>query len=129
MAGNGRFINIAFPFQDSNLGHFLKLNNEDNRAVKSDLMHLLLTKKGERLYMPDFGTDLTKYIFELNDDLTRGNIKTEINDTLKKYMPNLNVNEISVVEGENNELSAIIRIDYTITEDTFTETDFILLQF
>ena len=125
MAGNGRFINIAFPFQDSNLGHFLKLNNEDNRAVKSDLMHLLLTKKGERLYMPDFGTDLTKYIFELNDDLTRGNIKTEINDTLKKYMPNLNVNEISVVEGENNELSAIIRIDYTITEDTFTETDFI----
>ncbi len=128
MAGNGKFINIQFPFKDSNLGHYLKLNNEDSSAIKSDLMHLILTKKGERLYMPDFGTDLLKYIFDLNDEVTKSNIKNEINETVKKYLPNLVINDISVTTSERNEHVSVLRIDYTVTEDTFAETDFILLQ-
>jgi len=128
MAGNGKFINISFPFQESNLGQFIKLNNDDNSAIKSDLMHLLLTRKGERLYMPDFGTDLLKYIFEMNDDLTRSNIRTELNETIKKYLPNLSINSIEVTESESNEHNVIVRLDYTVTEDAFQETDFILLQ-
>ena len=128
MAGNGKFINIAFPFQESNLGHFVKLNNDDNSAIKSDLMHLLLTRKGERLYMPDFGTDLLKYIFEMNDTTTTSSIRTEINDTIKKYLPNLSINNIEVTPSEANEYNVIVRVDYTVTEDTFQETDFILLQ-
>jgi len=128
MAGNGKFINIAFPFQESNLGHFVKLNNDDNSAIKSDLMHLLLTRKGERLYMPDFGTDLLKYIFEMNDTTTTSSIRTEINDTIKKYLPNLSINNIEVTPSESNEYNVIVRVDYTVTEDTFQETDFILLQ-
>tara|TARA_R110000803_G_scaffold74903_3_gene139031 strand:+ start:8355 stop:8744 length:390 start_codon:yes stop_codon:yes gene_type:complete len=128
MAGNGKFINIQFPFKDSNLGHYLKLNNEDAKAIKSDLMHLILTKKGERLYMPDFGTDLLKYIFDLNDEATKENIKRDINETVKKYLPNLTVNNVSVTTSDRNEHASILRIDYTVTEDTFLETDFILLQ-
>ncbi len=128
MAGNGKFINIEFPFQDGKIGQFLNLNNEDQRAIKSDLMHLLLTRKGERLYMPDFGTDLLKYIFELNDETTRANIKSDINDTVKKYIPNLSINDVIVVESEQSEYVVTLRIDYTVTEDTFQETDFILLQ-
>ena len=91
-------------------------------------MHLLLTRKGERLYMPDFGTDLLKYIFELNDETTRANIKSDINDTVKKYIPNLSINDVIVVESEQSEYVVTLRIDYTVTEDTFQETDFILLQ-
>lgn len=128
MAGNGKFINIQFPFKDGNLGQFINLNNEDNSAIKSDLMHLILTRKGERLYMPDFGTDLLKYIFELNDETTRADIRKDINETVKKYLPNLSINNVSVTESESNEHKVDIRIDYTVTEETFQETDFILLQ-
>ena len=128
MAGNGKFINIQFPFKDSNLGHYVKLNNEDTSAIKSDLMHLILTKKGERLYMPDFGTDLLKYIFDLNDDETKANIKSDINETVKKYLPNLVINNVSVTTSERSEHMSMLRIDYTVTEDTFIETDFILIQ-
>lgn len=128
MAGNGKFINIAFPFKDSNLGQFLKLNNEDNSAIKSDLMHLILTRKGERLYMPDFGTDLLKYIFEMNDSATQSEIRADINDTVKKYIPNLSINDVLVTPSESNEHKVRIRIDYTVTEDSFQETDFILLE-
>lgn len=128
MAGNGKFINIQFPFKDGNLGQFINLNNEDNSAIKSDLMHLILTRKGERLYMPDFGTDLLKYIFEMNDETTRADIKRDISETVKKYLPNLSINKVEVTESESNEYKVIVRIDYTVTEDSFQETDFILLQ-
>ena len=128
MAGNGKFINIEFPFKDGNIGQFLNLNNEDSSAIKSDLMHLLLTRKGERLYMPDFGTDLLKYIFEFNDGTTRSDISKELNETVKKYIPNLIINSVDVTESEDSEHAVVVRIDYTVTEDTFQETDFILLQ-
>jgi phage baseplate assembly protein W len=128
MAQKGKFINIAFPFKESNRGDFILLNNEDSKAIKSDLMHLILTKKGERLYMPDFGTNLLKYIFEPNDTLTRNDIKNEITDTVKKYLPNLQINEVSVEQSERSEHAAKVRIDYTVTEGVFQETDFIIIE-
>jgi len=128
MAGNGKFINIEFPFKDGKVGQFLNLTNEDSSAIKSDLMHLLLTRKGERLYLPDFGTDLLKYIFEFNDGITRGDISRELNEVVKKYIPNLIINSVDVTESEDSEYAVVVRIDYTVTEDTFQETDFILLQ-
>lgn len=128
MAGNGKFINIAFPFKESDRGDFLELNNIDKYAIKSDLMHLLLTRKGERLYLPDFGTDLLKYIFELNDETTKGNIKKDINATVRKYLPNLQINEVTVEENERSEHGVTVKIDYTVTEGVFQETDFVIIE-
>lgn len=128
MAGNGKFINIGFPFKESNRGYFLKLNNDSSSAIKSDLMHLILTRKGERLYMPEFGTNLLKYIFELNDDITQRNIKKEINDTVKRYLPNLQINDVIVTQNEMSEYGVTIRIDYTVTEDVFQDTDFVIIE-
>jgi len=128
MAGNGKFINIAFPFKESSRGDFLELNNIDKYAIKSDLLHLLLTRKGERLYLPDFGTDLIKYIFELNDETTKNNMKKDISATVIKYLPNLQIDEITVKENELSEYGVTVKIDYTITEDVFKETDFVIIE-
>lgn len=123
-----KFINIAFPFAQSSRGDFVKLNSTDKTAIKSDLMHLLLTRKGERLYNPDFGTDFLKFIFELNDSTTQSDIKTHVNDVLKKYLPKLRVNQIDVKESETSEYAITVRIDYTISDDFFEENDFVILQ-
>jgi hypothetical protein len=32
----------------------LDLNSDNASAIKADLMHLILTRKGQRLYNPDF---------------------------------------------------------------------------
>ena len=124
---NGRSINIKYPFSDSAKGYFLSLNEIDADAIKSDLMHLLLTRKGQRLYMPNFGTDILKYIFEPNDRLTLGAIKDEISITVKKYLPNLIINDISVTQSEDNDYTAIIRVDYTITSDVFNTVDYVIV--
>jgi phage baseplate assembly protein W len=125
---NGKFININYPFKDSKRGFFLDLNDNDNNAVKADLMHLILTAKGERLYMPDFGTNLLKHIFNPNDGITHSEIKDEIKNVVKKYLPNLTVNDVLVDKDGQNEYAATIRIDYTVTDDVFESTDFVIIQ-
>jgi phage baseplate assembly protein W len=124
---NNKYININFPFKDSVKGFFLDLNDNDSAAIKADLMHLILTRKGERLYLPDFGTDLLKYIFNPNDSKTQSEIKQEISQVVKKYLPKLQVNEVTVTESVNSEYAATVRIDYTVTDDVFEATDFVII--
>ena len=123
-----RFINIDFPFKDSPEGFYFNLNATDADAVRADLLHLLLTNKGERLYMPDFGSDLKKYIFEPNDDVTHEQIKDNLNATIKRYMPNLIINGITFKNDSIEEL-IIVELTYTVTDGTFNSTDTVTLTF
>jgi len=123
----GKFININYPFRNSNEGFFLDLNSEQNAAIKADLMHLILTRKGQRLYNPDFGTDLLRYIFEPEDELTFSDIQEEIKSVVKKYLPKLQINQISIEQSTESEYAAVVRIDYTITDDVFNTTDFVII--
>lgn len=123
-----KYININFPFKDSVKGFFLDLNKNDARAIKADLMHLLMTNKGERFYNPEFGTNLKKYIFEPNDGFTYSQIKEEIIEAVRKYLPNLVINEVIVEPIEESELAARIRIDYTINQSVFEKEDYIEIQ-
>ena len=123
-----RFINIDFPFKDSPEGFYFNLNATDADAVRADLLHLLLTNKGERLYMPDFGSDLKKYIFEPNDDVTHEQIKDNLNATIKRYMPNLIINSITFKNDSIEEL-IIVELTYTVTDGTFSNSDIVTLTF
>jgi hypothetical protein len=122
-----KYINIQFPFVNSKKGFFLELTETDKEAIKSDLMHLILTTKGERFYMPNFGTNLLKYIFEPLDGYTEVGIKEEITTVVKTYLPNLVVNDVTIDKDTDNEYTAIVRIDYTITEDVFNTSDFVII--
>lgn len=122
-----RYININYPFKDSNQGFFLDLTSTDEKAIKADLMHLILTRKGQRLYNPEFGTDLLKFIFEPNDSLTLAGIKSEITTVVKRYLPKLEITDISVVESAESEYAAVVTIKYTITDDVFTTSDLVII--
>jgi uncharacterized protein len=123
-----RFINIDFPFKDSPEGFYFNLNATDADAIRADLLHLLLTNKGERLYMPDFGSDLKKYIFEPNDGVTHEQIKDNLNETIKRYMPNLIINGITFKNDSIEEL-IIVELTYTVTDGTFNSSDTVTLTF
>jgi phage baseplate assembly protein W len=125
---NGKFININYPFKDSTKGFFLDLNDEDGQAIKADLLHLILTKKGERLYNPNFGTDLVKFIFEPEDGMTLNAIKEEITSVIKIYLPKLQIDEITVEESTENEYAAVVTINYTITDDVFSTKDIVVIK-
>ena len=122
------YINIYFPFRDSDNGFYFKMNKTDKDAIRADLLHLLLTNKGERLYLPEFGSDLKKFIFEPNDEITQEEIKDNLNQTITRFIPNLLINDISFRNDTIEEL-IIVELTYTVIEGTFTSTDTITLTF
>ena len=149
---NGKTYGITFPFRNSFDGKFLDLTDTSDEEIRTDLIHLLLTRKGARYFMPDFGTRLYEYIFEPLDGPTFNEIEAEIRDSVEKYIPNLLVNSINVfaatdeegtdvVTTEGNvdtrtynlpgraerEYTAKVRIEYTITNDVFNSKDFVII--
>jgi phage baseplate assembly protein W len=129
-----RFINITFPFKDDDVkNYFLKMNSSGYDAIKSDLLHLLLTTPGDRLYLPEFGTNLRQYIFEPNDSISREGIKSEIQDAVSRFIPNLKITQLDISEadeseyGSNAEHSAVVRIDYVVTEGALNKVDFVTI--
>jgi phage baseplate assembly protein W len=142
---------INFPFQDSPDGKYLNLSTTSDQEIRNNLIHLLLTRKGTRYFLPDFGTRLYEYLFEPLDGPTFSEIEQEIRDSVEEYIPNLLINNIDIKpasEGEegkgsyvngNNERvytvpniatkehTAKIRIDYTITDNVFNSSDFIII--
>jgi phage baseplate assembly protein W len=120
---SAKYININFPFKNSANGFFLDINSDEDAAIKADLMHLVLTRKGQRLYLPDFGTELVRFIFEPNDDITLSMVKDEIKTVVKKYLPNLSVTDITVTESELSEYAAVVNINYVITDGVFQTED------
>jgi len=90
---------IDFPFRDSQKGDFLSMTEIPEKEVRANLVHLLLTKKGSRYFLPDFGTRIYEYIFDQNDIITFNSIEEEIRDGVKKYIPNLDINSIDIMSA------------------------------
>ena len=111
-----QYFDIKFPFTANNLdGFFIDMNETGNDKVLSEILHVIMTRKGTRLRMPDFGTDLTKYIFEMNDEGSWPGIKQEIIEAVKKYVPNVTLNDIRVLRDEADDSTLLVDIDYSVS--------------
>ena len=128
--------NIKYPLQDNvETNTYFKMSTVTKDAFSSDLLLLLLTQKGERYYEPDYGTDLLKYIFEPNDNLTAADVEQEIKRIVSLYIPALKINQITFnwKTDDNNqpigENQLNVNIKFTFSEDAFTENGELDLNF
>jgi len=142
---------IDYPFRDSAIGNYVQMTGTPEREVRADLIHLLLTRKGSRYFLPDFGTRLYEFIFEQNDSVSHSQIEDEVREGVRKYIPNLDINSISVIsadddpeepqspsEEEDERLfrvsdssskpyTAKVRVDYTVNNGAFSTSDFVII--
>jgi phage baseplate assembly protein W len=70
--------------------------------IKSDLLVLLLTNPGERVFLPDFGTPLKKLIFEQNDAALNIKARQMIAASIEQWEPRITVQQISVSNNIDN---------------------------
>ncbi len=96
---DGRTYGINFPFRDSSRGDYLQLTQTVAEEIKADLIHLILTRKGSRYYLPDFGTRIYEFIFEPFDGLTFQAIESD--PDAKKYQ--IFRNDCQIVDSNNLE--------------------------
>jgi len=142
---------INFPFRDSFDGTYLDLSINTDEEIRSNLVHLLLTRKGTRYFLPDFGTRLYEFIFEPMDGPTYSEIEGEIRDAISQYIPGITVTKIeikSASDGEEGkgtyinsdgkrefvvpgiserEHAAKIKIDYILNDTAFNSSDFVII--
>ncbi len=147
----GKTYGINFPFLDSRTGKYLSLSETADEEIRTDLIHLLLTRKGSRYFLPDFGTRLYEFVFDPLDGPTFQNIEAEIRDSVERFMPQLQLtnititaptseaatltpttegnvtSELNITNADVSEYTAKVRIDYAISNDVFNTKDFIII--
>lgn len=106
-----RYFSIKFPFGDDNVGgKFLRPNITSLDDLRSSLYFFLTTNKGERWYDPDFGTDLHKYLFEPNDEITAPQIEKTLREEINKYFKQITIKNIKINQEESNAI--LLTIDF-----------------
>jgi len=115
-------IGIFFPFTESDT-EFVKQTKTSNDEIRSALTHLLLTNKGERYYLPDFGTNLRNFIFNPNDNTTYDAMKDEVRTAVTKYFPQVQITDIIINADPNNERRANLQIKYINNASIFGKQD------
>ena len=106
------FKDLSLSFAKNKVTDDLLVKKED-AAVKQAILNLLLTQKGERIYDPEYGSDLKSHLFEPLDFGTAGTIKDEIVRTLKNYEPRVSIDEC-VVEPNIESNGFDVRLDFEV---------------
>lgn len=106
-------VGIKLPFGKPN-GLFSQSYTTEEQAV-SNLKNLLLTRKGERVFQPEFGSDVYSLLFE-NIDI---NIESKMADTLTGdinfWLPYIVIDNIDVDSNQDRN-SVRIELRFRVTE-------------
>ena len=105
---------IKYPFTYDNEDLvYVDLNETFEDSIQAQILHIIFTPKKQRIRDPEFGSDLVKFIFDPSDGQTFENIKSEIRADIKSRIPNVNLDDIQILEGED-EHSKIVSVMYTV---------------
>lgn len=106
-----KYIGITLPIRNGNSGMF-EQSTSTFQQIRSNFKNLILTKKGERLMQPDFGTDLHRILFENITTDTLDNARLSVVESVNRWMPFL---ELVDFEAQNPVNDNDYRIDLRIT--------------
>jgi phage baseplate assembly protein W len=77
-------------------GILFDLSYSTEEQALSNLKNLVLTRQGERVFQPLFGTRLQDSLFEQNTDLLKEQIQSSILEAIEFWLPYIQVNDITV---------------------------------
>jgi phage baseplate assembly protein W len=101
-------------------------------AIEQSITNILMTSKLERRFMPSYGGDVLKTLFELMTDFERISVPGEINIreiiklSLKKHEPRIVVEDVSFgdwkEDSNSNKLNIIIKYSVPPVYEVLTYT-------
>lgn len=116
-----QYYNIHYPFTSKGIEKFfVDLDSDSQKAMQSDIMHVIFTPKGQRIRNPEFGTNLIKYLFNPNDNETWTDVKAEIKTAVAQFVPNVTLTDLNVYANGSNSHGLVVEISYSVNEDNFT---------
>ena len=99
----------------------------DNKAVIRSIRNLLSTRKSERPFDPDLGSNIDALLFENFSPLVASLIEREVTDTINNYEPRALLDSVRVsADPDSNQYSATIT--FYIENATLPTTVTLLLE-
>ncbi len=90
MAAALSFKDINITFKKHPVTNDLVVSR-DASAIKQAIVNLLLTNKGEKVFNPEYGSNIRRFLFEPLDYATAAQVKGDIRDTLGTYEPRISI--------------------------------------
>jgi len=103
---------VALPWNNTVIGTIEP--KDDLEVIKSSVIWIVLTRLGERVMLPEFGSTLPDALFEPNDPSTVANIQSSVSEAISRWDDRV---EFLQMETEINENTLTIRIQYKVTKD------------
>jgi|TARA_R100000995_G_scaffold65769_1_gene34727 phage baseplate assembly protein W len=110
------YIGVGLPLTHNKNGFFYRTKTSLEQA-KSNIKNLLLTKKGERLGNPDFGSDLFRVVFEQEGDDIESKVEEAIRSAMSQWLPFIIVDEIKTQFSNINKNIINVSIGFSINVD------------
>ena len=106
-------VGVKLPFGKPN-GLFAQSYTTEEQAT-SNLKNLLLTRKGERPFQPDFGSDVYSLLFENIDINLEERISETLSEDIKFWLPYIVIDNMDVqTEPDRNFVK--IELRFRVTE-------------
>ena len=105
------FKDLSMTFKSNPLNSDL-IGLKDANAIARSVRNIVMTYPGEKFFQPDFGSKVSRLLFENVDDITASQIQEEIEFSISNYEPRVNLTNVTVVADNDNALfDAIITYD------------------
>jgi len=109
---------FSFPFRiDPANGKVASAADQDK--IRQNIRIILATRFGDRPILRDYGTRIHSLVHDPNDDALAVLVRKQIQEALLAWEPRVLITNTTV---ERNEDTLSLRIDYTFTNDTVTDT-------
>ena len=103
-----RYSDFYLNFNKSfGTGDLARQTNED--SIISSLKNIILTRKGERPFFPEFGCNVSGLLFENFTQFTADAIETEIRTAVENFEPRVKTIKVTAKESiDSNQIELIL---------------------
>ncbi len=90
------------------------MTSQRERSIEESIMIILSTAKGERVMRPDFGCDIHRMPFSLNNKSTRIRIANHVRQALFRWEPRIVIIDVKAYSDEREGNRINVNIDYKV---------------
>ena len=120
------FKDISMSFESNPLTEdLIAIKNET--AIARSIRNIVFTLPGEKIFDPDFGSDISGSLFENIDDITGGVIEDQIRQSINNYEPRVNLLTVNTNPNfDNNAFDVTITYEVVGADIPPQELEFVL---
>ena len=121
------FKDVSMSFKANPLNNDLVALKNAN-AIARSVRNIILTSPGEKFFNPDFGSNVSKLLFENLDEVTALAIHDEIETAINNYEPRVSLIDVEVTpDFDGNSLDAKIKYRIVGADIPPQQLEFVLL--